>query len=383
MTMRVKLNYLLSFLIIYSLVFDLHASDTLKSVVLYTPFTKISVPPGESIDYSVELINQTEEVKTADIYLSGLPRGWTYELKSGAWNLKQLSVLPKEKKSFSLKIEVPLKVNKGAYRLNLSAGNEYTLPLTVVVSEQGTYQTEFTTQQPNMEGHAGSNFTFSANLRNRTGEKQLYALNAGAPRGWEVIFRAAGKQVSSVSVEANATESVTIEIKPPAMIEAGSYKIPVQSYTNATSAKLELEVVITGSYKLELTTPRGLLSSDITAGEEKEIELQVRNTGSSELSDIKLNANTPIDWVVKFDPEKIDKLPAGENAKAIARIKASKKAIPGDYVVKMDARTPESTSNADFRISVKTSMLWGWIGVLVIIGVLGGVYYLFRKYGRR
>lgn len=383
MTIRVNWLNLLSLLFLVTLSYELRASDTLKSVILYTPYTKISVPPGESIDYNIDLINKTDEVKTADIYLSGLPRGWTYELKSGSWNVKQLSVLPDEKKSFSLKVEVPLKVNKGTYQLRLSAGGYCTLPLTVVVSEQGTYQTEFSTQQPNMEGHASSNFTFGANLRNRTGEKQLYALRAGAPRGWEATFRAAGKQVSSVSVEANAMESVTIEIKPPAQVEAGSYKIPVESFTNTTSAKLELEVVITGSYKVELTTPRGLLSADITAGEEKQIELLVRNTGSSPLADLKLNANAPVDWVVKFTPEKIDKLPAGESAKVMASMKASKKAIPGDYVVKMDVRTPEATSHADFRISVKTSIVWGWVGVLVIFAVLGGVFYLFKKYGRR
>jgi uncharacterized membrane protein len=32
---------------------------------------------------------------------------------------------------------------------------------------------------------------------------------------------------------------------------------------------------------------------------------------------------------------------------------------------------------------VKTPMLWGWVGVLIIFIALGSVYYLFRKFGRR
>jgi len=36
-----------------------------------------------------------------------------------------------------------------------------------------------------------------------------------------------------------------------------------------------------------------------------------------------------------------------------------------------------------FRITVETSMLWGLIGVLIILVVIGGIYYLIRKYGRR
>jgi uncharacterized membrane protein len=66
-----------------------------------------------------------------------------------------------------------------------------------------------------------------------------------------------------------------------------------------------------------------------------------------------------------------------------ATLKAYKKAIAGDYVTTMDASTAESTSKITFRVTVKTPMLWGWIGVLVILGALGGVFYLFRKYGRR
>jgi uncharacterized membrane protein len=52
-------------------------------------------------------------------------------------------------------------------------------------------------------------------------------------------------------------------------------------------------------------------------------------------------------------------------------------------VVVMDAKTPEVTADAQFRISVKTPLFWGWVGVLVILAAVGGVYCLFRKYGRR
>jgi uncharacterized membrane protein len=66
-----------------------------------------------------------------------------------------------------------------------------------------------------------------------------------------------------------------------------------------------------------------------------------------------------------------------------ATIKADKNAIAGDYVVSMTAKTAEKSSDATLRMTVKTSVLWGWIGILIIIAVIGGVYYLFRKYGRR
>ena len=234
-----------------------------------------------------------------------------------------------------------------------------------------------------MEGQASATFTYNATLRNRTAEQQLYALTSNAPRGWNVSFRAQGRQVTSVEVEPNATSMISVEVKPPSSVGTGSFKIPVRAFSSTTSGDLEFEAVITDSYGIELTTPTGLLSSTVTAGDTRKIALEVRNTGSSELKDIEFSSTKPLDWDVTFEPDKVASLIAGSSTTVSATLKASNKAIPGDYVVKMTARTPEVTSTADFRISVRTSMVWGWIGILVIAVVLGGVYYLFRKYGRR
>ena len=320
------------------------AADSLSTgVVLYSPYTKIVVSPGASINYSVDLINNGHEIRTENIALGGLPSSWKYDIKSGGWNIEQMAVLPDEKKNFTLTVNVPLKINKGSYKFHLSAG-EARLPLTIVVSKQGTYQSEFTTDQPNMQGNSKSNFTFSTTLRNQTADRQLYALMADAPRGWNVVFKPNYKQATSAQVDANASQNISVEVTPAANAEAGTYKIPVRAVTNSTSAELTLEVAITGTFQMEVTTPKGLLSADITAGDTRRIDLEANVT---------------------------------------AELKASPKALPGDYVVVMDAKTPEVTADAQFRISVKTPLFWGWVGVLVILAAVGGVYCLFRKYGRR
>lgn len=359
------------------------AADSLSTgVVLYSPYTKIVVSPGASINYSVDLINNGHEIRTENIALGGLPSSWKYDIKSGGWNIEQMAVLPDEKKNFTLTVNVPLKINKGSYKFHLSAG-EARLPLTIVVSKQGTYQSEFTTDQPNMQGNSKSNFTFSTTLRNQTADRQLYALMADAPRGWNVVFKPNYKQATSAQVDANASQNISVEVTPAANAEAGTYKIPVRAVTNSTSAELTLEVAITGTFQMEVTTPKGVLSADITAGDTRRIDLEVVNTGSSELKDIQLSSRKPAGWELSFEPSKIASLKAGAAANVTAYLKASPKALPGDYVVVMDAKTPEVTADAQFRISVKTPLFWGWVGVLVILAAVGGVYCLFRKYGRR
>jgi len=355
-----------------------------QGVTLYTPYTKISVPPGESINYDIDVINKGSGVANAALSVNGLPKGWAYTLKSGGWSLGQVSVLPKDKKTVNLQLLVPLQVNKGTYHFTVSASGIGQLPLAVVISQQGTFKTEFVSAQPNMQGAANSVFTYNANLRNGTSADQVYSLNANVPAGWTVNFKADYKQVSSVSIEANKTKDITIEVTPSNETPAGKYKVPIVAATNETSAQLALDLVVTGSYGLQLSTPSGLLSTKTTAGDEKKVEFSVKNTGSAPLKDISLQtSNTPSNWDISFDTKKIESLDPGASAQVFAIIKSDQHAIPGDYMATLEAKAPSAATKADLRITVDTSVLSGWLGLFIVLIAIGGVYYLFKKYGRR
>ncbi len=356
-------------------------------VQLFTEYSGIAVTPGQSINYSINIINNSNSIQHASLEITEQPEGWETSLTAGGWNISRLSVRPQSEESFTLQTEVPLQVEKGSYRFTIratdTAGRVSTLPIAIEVTEQGTFRTELETDQPNMQGNADSSFNYRLTLRNRTADEQLYALSTDAPRGWNVDFEVSSQKVTSVKVEANTAQEINVTIAPPAEIEAGTYTIPVQAQAGSSSAEAELEVNITGTYRMELSTPTGRLSTDITAGKEKMVELQLNNTGSSELEDIKLSQSAPVDWEVKFEPQIIESLLPGESATVNARIKSSGKAISGDYLVNIQAQTPEVSDSADFRITVKTSALWGWIGVFIIAMVGAGIYYLFHKFGRQ
>ena len=60
MTMRTNCILLLVILL-GAFPLSVHADES-GSIILYTPYTKISVTPGASIDYSIDLINNTDGV---------------------------------------------------------------------------------------------------------------------------------------------------------------------------------------------------------------------------------------------------------------------------------------------------------------------------------
>lgn len=369
------------------ILFPVASGAAASSVSMFTKYAGIAAMPGESINYSIDIINNSSSIQRVSLQVIEQPEGWETSLTAGGWSISQLSIRPQSEESFNLQTEVPLQVEKGSYNFLIRAtdtsGGTSMLPITIEVTEQGTFRTELESDQPSMEGNADSSFKYQLTLRNRTADEQLFALSAAAPRGWGVDFEVSAQKVTSVKVDANASQNINVTIDPPAEIEAGKYTIPVTARAGSFSAEEELEVNITGTYKMELTTPTGRLSTDITAGKEKMVELQLNNTGSAELIDIKLDKSAPVDWEVTFEPENINSLLPGESATVKAYIKPSEKAIAGDYVVNLQAQTPEVSDSADFRITVKASALWGWVGVLIIALVAAGIYYLFRRYGRQ
>lgn len=359
------------------------AETPAKTLELYTPFTKISVPPGETVNYPIDIINHDSITRNCTIYVSGLSSKWEYSLRADGWNINEVAVLPGEKKTITLQVVVPFEINKGNYNFRIIAGNLTVMPLSINVSQKGTLRTEFTSDQVNMQGHTASTFTFRTQLKNFTGEKQSFALSSVVPQGWSVIFKPNYQQATSVEIEPNQSKEISIEVKPPHTIKAGKYTIPVSASTGSTSALLNLEVDITGNYSIELTTPTGLLSSSIIAGKQKKIDLTIRNSGSTDLHDIQVNSSKPQGWEVSFEPDSIPIIPAGEAMTIVATVKAYEKAIPGDYTIGFNAQTPETKSNISYRLSVKTSLLWGWLGITILLGTTGGIIFLFRKYGRR
>lgn len=358
-----------------------------NDITLFTPYTGLSVTPGETLTYDVDVINNSGSVQNVTFEVKSLPNDWTYSIKASGHSVKQLSIKPHQEEQVTFEVNVPLQIEKGDYRFQLVAnGNgdaSSTLPILVTVSEQGTFRTELTSEQPNMEGHADANFTYSANLKNHTAETQRYALQAQAPEGWSVQFKSEGNSITSIEIEPNESKDIQIEVTPAENVVADTYKIPVIAASGSTTSELELEAVITGKYGIELSTPDGKVSTDVTAGRNRVIELVVKNTGTADLHDISLSASTPPNWDATFDQDTIPTLAAGESKTVKATLSASDNAIAGDYVTTFRARTAEVSSEAPFRVSVKTSTLWGLIGIAIILVVVGGLYYIVRKYGRR
>ncbi|UYQ95772.1 NEW3 domain-containing protein [Chitinophaga horti] len=241
----------------------------------------------------------------------------------------------------------------------------------------------FTARLMNLEATSKETFRFSATLHNAAPRPVIYNFSAAAPSGWNLMFRVDGMQVTSFRADSGRTQEVSIELTPAPEAKPGKYTVPVHAVSNTDTLLLQLEAVVKGAYAMELTTPNGLLSGEITEGSRKAIHLTVKNTGTLPLDAVEVSAQAPSKWDATFEPAKIERIEPGKSVDVVANLNVPDKTIAGDYVTTFTARNNSVNASAMFRMTVTTSLLAGWIGVVIILAAIAIIYLLIKKYGRR
>lgn len=254
-----------------------------------------------------------------------------------------------------------------------------------LASAQGspTSKSTFTARLMNIEAPSNETFRYNALLTNGTQSTVNYNLKTKLPEGWQITYRVEGTSVTSFQVDAGGSKDVSIEINCPITTKPGAFKLPVQAISTTDTLALNLEAVVRGSYQVELTTPSGRLSDEIVAGNSKEILLVLKNTGTLPLNSLELSSQLPTKWETSFSPSTIEQLQPGQSSDIKVTLKVPEKTIAGDYVTKMSVRSTNGNAETSIRMMVKTSILSGWVGILIIVAAAGLIYYLIRKYGRR
>ncbi|UZR99021.1 COG1470 family protein [Chondrinema litorale] len=251
------------------------------------------------------------------------------------------------------------------------------------ITQDENTNSSFTSTLINIEAPVNETFRYQTTLHNGSNTSKIYELKTTIPNGWRAAFKAHGSRVTSIKIDAGKKESISIEINPAYGASPSKYKIPIYATSQNDTLVLNVEAVVTGSYDLELTTPSGLLSGRITEGERKEINLQVKNTGTLALENISLSSQNPTKWEATFSPSEIPQLAAGQTKDVIVTLTVPDKTLAGDYINRFTAKTVDTTNTLTYRTTVETSVFAGWIGVVVILLAIGIVAYLIYKFGRR
>ena len=360
------------------------ATSAAGSVQLSTPYPAVVVPPGEKVSFTINV--RTDVSDRVDLEVADAPEGWATSLRGEGFVVDGVQTSGNDPVELTLDVTVPEDAAAGTSRVVVAAEAapaRDTLPLDIRVAEDAGGQVTLSSDFSTIEGAAGANFTFSARLSNDTAEDQSFSLTATGPAGWDVQARPSGQsQAASANVTAGGNTTINVTATAPEGTEAGDYPISVQAVGADSTAETELIARVVGSFDLNVSTPTGVLSTSGNAGSTIDQTISVENTGTGALENLTLAGTAPSGWTVTFDPPALN-VAAGETATSIAQIVPSADAIAGDYIVKMRASNDLADGEADIRVTVETSLLWGIIGIGLIVLVIVGLGYVFRRYGRR
>jgi uncharacterized membrane protein len=123
---------------------------------------------------------------------------------------------------------------------------------------------------------------------------------------------------------------------------------------------------------------------NLTAGQGKTIFLEVGNNGTTELTNIRLSADSPKGWTVTFSPSLIDNLAPGSFQTVDVVLKPADNAAKGGYNITLIAEANETRSVTAYFVNVKSSsLLWVWIGIGLAALVIAGFAFIFIRFGRQ
>jgi len=357
-----------------------------EGVAVTTPYPAVSVQPGATASFTLTVRRQT--AGRVDLAVEGVPEGWTATLRGGGYEVQGVYVDPAAPPEVTLDVTVPDEATEGAQQLTVVAtGDEETasLPLDVQVASAAGGSVEMEVDFPALRGHAEQSFQFSLTLRNDTPQPLTFSLQAVGPQGWDVTAQPTGQETAaSVAIDARSTERLTVDVTPPPEAEANVYPIVVEAVSGDHAVNAELSIEITGRVEMQLSTPDQRLNTTATAGDGREFQVVVVNNGTAPLTNVQLSGQqSPTEWEVTFEPATLEEVPPGQTASATAVITPSGDAVAGDYAVTLSASTEEANATLDIRVTVETPPIWGLVGLLLIAAAIGGLFWVFRRFGRR
>ncbi len=348
----------------------------------------------KTVENSLVIKNNGKRDEVVFFKFIKIPKGWRASLKHFGNRIGGIFVPSDDEKTIDFEAtlydkKLPIKENYKfavkVYTQDKKILKIASFDLSVASGKEEESGIQLTTSYPVLKGSVDSKFEFSLEVENRTGQEALFNLKAIAPKDWEVAFKPEyeDKYISSIFLKPGQSKTLSLEIKPSPNAHLGAHTLKVIVKSPKAEATKELKIILTGTHKIKCYTLNGLLSLSAYPGKEANISLYIKNEGTAVQREITFQSFKPENWKVKFRPEKIIGLKPGQIKQVEVLITPATDALVGDYSVDISVQGEKASDDVEFRVTVKASTTWAWVGIIIIILVLLGLFATFKILGRR
>ena len=366
-----------------------------RLIVMAVEYPGVELPPDEDVTMDVIFNNKGRSDETIHVRITKKPQGWKTRIKTYRYGVSAVSVPSGENKTLTFEAVPDKDIAPGNYEFRVEAetlDGQFKMSQDILVKikekEKGPVKAKgvkITTSYPVLQGPSDGKFEFSLEVDSKLEKDAVFDLFAQGPEGWVINFKPAfeTKYISSIRLKANQTTTVAVEVKPALMAKAAEYPFNIRVSSGDAKAEAKLTIILTGTYQLEVGTPTGLLSLDAGQGKPANMSFYVKNTGSAVNNNIKFMSFKPENWKMTFNPENIAAIKPGDLEQVEVTITPYEEALVGDYSINVRVEGEKAAKTMEFRVTVKASSAWGWIGIGIIFLVIAGLTVLFRYLGRR
>ena len=247
---------------------------------------------------------------------------------------------------------------------------------------------ELDCKYPVLRGESGEGFEFEVKLNYQGNEVRRFELATTAPLSWraQIMTGYDGKEVTTVELEPGTyPETLKVRLSPASReaLEPGEYVVTLEVSSGSIKDAIELKAVVTAKYEMLLSTETGRLNTEVTAGKDNHVSILIVNTGTAAIDNISFSSSKPGGWNITFNPAKVESLEPGLIQEVDVVINPPEKTIAGDYAVTLRAESKRLYEKLEFRVTVLTPTIWGWVGILIVVIVIAGLGVLFWQLGRR
>ena len=359
-----------------------------KGLWLLTDYPSQTVRPGEVANIRFKLQNAGLAPETLALSVDGVPAGWKADILGGGQPVAAAMPGLNESSSLQLRVDVPKDAKAGSQTMTVrakGASQSIDLPVTLTIGSEAPAKLTIKSRLPSLMGTPRSSYEYTLSVSNDSGKDLTVALSAQAPANFQTSFTEGygSNEISSIPIEAGQSKDIKVKVTPPRDVKAGSYPVLVKVAAEGATADQRVTLQISGQGRLSMSAKDGRLSGEAQAGKTTEYTLVVSNDGTAPLEDVEVSGTVPTNWKVEFNPKNIPSVAPNEKKDVVVAVTPSDKTIAGDYVASFRANAKGESSNADFRITVTTSTLWGIVGVGIIAVALLVLLGAVARFGRR
>lgn len=265
------------------------------------------------------------------------------------------------------------------------------LALAPPVAVAAQSELELVTDYSKLEGGSGDSFEFEIKLKYSGDEIRVFDLNVTGPQHWVISLSPSypkDKRIQSIRLVPGSavSDTVVIQAATPFWLttEPGTYDINLAVSSDNISASIIVQAVITARYGMDITPAGEIYSTTAQADKDTAFAVNLTNSGTDTLNNIKFSSQKPDGWTVEFTPDAIAALDAGESQTVDVNIRPPEKAISGDYMITLATSSKEVPNRSmQIRVSVETASVWGWTGIIIILLVVVALGFVIIRFSRR